>query len=669
MLIAVTSLAEAEAIRRWDFNNVDDREGWEVSPSARGVVMGGALWLTLAPFPRVSTRYYEGFGDPLFYIKKSERNNNIISSHSGLNIPAREVTQVRLRVLNLSSITDFFLMWRASGQNWGSNEGNDGFSLLSAPTQSKRCTLRPDLKQWQEVTCFMDGRWQGTIDQIGIRLSDMAVPRGDLWIDWIEIGQGPPQPTPTRPDVVSEHVVPKVTIPGISQTGFVDAFKVLDEALIIDVPVDGFTYPVMGPGGYYGEHWWPLDSSITVVGAQWVNQTFAEGVMRGFRAVQDLGLDGRIENFGPLIGDLSQTPRFFEAAYDVARRTDDSALRIEIYDTMQRYLDWWLSPVKRDPKTGLIVASCEDCETLGELPEWKAPPFVAPIDLNVAVATGAERTARLADDLGVPEAAHRYRETFQELSGAINALLWNEEDGVYYNYDVTEGHPRRHLIVSTFDPLRDRIASTSQRDRLIKKLLDPKEFNWGKYPLTSMSMGDSAYVEAKGKYDLPAWNGDVWTYRNMEVVKGLEESGRPDLAAELNWATIKEFHENYHEFLLPSTGAGGGTDRYAWSASQYIEAIIEHLFGINFDRIHRRLRVTPHVPAELYGHDLAIEGLMLPTGHDTRLSIRVNQSSMTSAIIRISIDGSLPEGDLFVEIPGSGERRVIMRHSFTASFY
>jgi hypothetical protein len=673
-LLLMSSISQAQTVRRWHFNKIDDREGWAVQAGARGVVMGGALWLTVAPTLKVSARYYEGVGDQLSFGQFAEPASNLISSPTGLNIPAAEVTQVRLRVLNLSAITDFFVMWRTSGQDWGSNRG-DIFAAFKAPTQSKRCTMQADLKQWQDITCYLGGHWQGTLDQIAIRLSDFAQLRGDIWIDWIEIGKGASEPARPRPDVVSDQVVPKVTVPGISQAGFADAFKVMDEALIVDVPVDGFTYPVMGPGGYYGEHWWALDSSLALIGAKWVNQSFAEGVMRGFRDVQASNLDGRIDGCGidltrglP-VADVSQTPRYFEMAYDVARRTQDPTLRAQIYESMQRYLDWWLSPVKRDQKTGLVIASCEDCETLGELPDWSAPPYVAPVDLNVAVATGAERTARLASELGKQPEAEHYRQVFRELSQAINTTLWDEKDGVYYNYDLTNEHLRRHLIVSTFDPLRLQIASALQGARLIKKLLDPNEFNWGKYPLTSMAMTDSAYVEASGKYGLSAWNGDIWTYRNIEVVSGLEESGRPDLAAELNWATIKEFHGNYYEFLLPSSGAGAGTNRYTWSASQYIGAIVEHLFGVDFDRLQKRLEIAPHIPEALYGRDLALEDLLLPVGADTRLSVYVRQVSLGAATIRVKITGPLPDGDLLLALPGTAKAaHVSMRRSFAATF-
>ncbi|MBI4166281.1 MAG: hypothetical protein HY508_11170 [Acidobacteria bacterium] len=251
-LFLMTSMCQAQTLRRWDFNKIDDREGWHVRTGARGVVMGGSLWLTLTATPKMSARYYEGIGNQIEF-DQTEADTNLASSPRGLDIPATEGTQVRMRVLNLSPVTDFFLMWRAKGEDWGTTEGKDMSSLLKPPAQSKHRALQPDLKQWQEITCYIDGKWHRVIDQFAILPSPSAPQyRDDLWIDWIEIGSGPPELVRARPDVVSSGVVPKVTIPEISQAGSADAFKVLDEALIVDVPKDGFTYPFMGPGGRYG---------------------------------------------------------------------------------------------------------------------------------------------------------------------------------------------------------------------------------------------------------------------------------------------------------------------------------------------------------------------------------------------------------------------------------
>ena len=217
--------------------------------------------------------------------------------------------------------------------------------------------------------------------------------------------------------------------------------------------------------------------------------------------------------------------------------------------------------------------------------------------------------------------------------------------------------------------MRVQIAPKDRRDRLLRRLLDPKQFNWGKRPLTSWAMNDPGFSEAKGDYDGLAWFGDIWALLNMIVVDGLNDSGRPDLAAELNWKTVQEFHNNYFEYLLPSNGQGEGTAGSTWSASLYIGAIIDHLFGIDFDAVGRRVRIAPLIPKELYGKDLAIENVILPNNAATRLSIRINQSSPNRARISVQITGPLPDGDLRIELPGTAKTVTVpVQSNFTARF-
>lgn len=671
--VFIGSLCEAQSAVRWNFDRNGDLEHWIVPDAERGVVMGGSVWLTLEPKEtdgaKMAMPSYQWAGD-------KDPGANLLTSPPDLGLPAAKVTEVRLKILNLSSLTDFFLKWRTEKDGWG---GED--PIWGRPRQSRRCTLKADAKKWQEITCYIGHGWQGTIEQIAIGRSFQKTLRGNLWIDWIEIDKGVPPPVHKPPDVASNMVVPKVRIPGISQSGFAQAFKALDKCLIVDVPMYGFNYPVMSPGGYYAPGgWWQLDSSLALTGAMWANQRFAENVMRGFSEVQDP--DGRIDLTGYFwirgqVADLSSLPKFFEVAYDVARRTSDVKLRGEIYETMHKYLEWWLSPVKRDARTGLISGIGE--ETFGDrsqAPQLKhktpdvdmEPMTLAPVDLNVEVAVGAMDTARLAAALGKLDEARRFYRVFDQLSHAINTYMWDKRAGAYFNYDLRDGKLHRDLNVTIFDPLRLAIAPAERRDRLLKRLLDPMQFNWGKRPLTSWSMTQPGFVEARGVYDGRAWFGDIWTLRNMSVIDGLEESHRPGLAAELNWATIKEFHLNYREYVVPSTGEGQGATNYAWSASQYIGAVINHLFGIHYNAIRRRLRIAPHVPRELYGHEIAITNLILPDER-SRLSVFITQSSPNAAEIKVHVAGKLPGGELLVALPGTDkERRVPMRHTYTAMF-
>lgn len=650
--------------RRWEFNRTGDMEGWKASPSVTAVVMGGALWMKLINPMRDPTQLmtpkYQVYGPHGFGYDDQEYD---LASPGDLGIPANTVKKVRMRIINLSPVTDAFVFWRT-------REQPGGFA------GSARFTLKPDLKEWQDAVCHVDDQWKGTIDQIVIRIPNMT-PRGDLWIDRLEIADGAPRVLPKRPDLASDQVVPRIKIPGISQADFQDAFKVLDESLMTDVPVWGFPYPVFSPGGYYGGDWWEMDSNLAVEGAKWVNQPLVENIMRGFRAVQAQNPDGRIDLYGASamrgqVADQSQFPLFFEVAYDVARRTGDQRLREEIYLTMKTYLDWWLSPVKRDARTGLVTGIFE--ESLGEpylestiqlaVPVAVLPQTMADVDTNVAVAIGCYRTAKIAHELAADlkqekyEAeAKTYDRAFEEFQQSINKYLWNEQDGAYYNFDVKNDKQHRRLICSTFNPTRLRIAPPDRVERLSSKLVDPALFNWGKLPVTSLAKTEKDYVEALGDYDGRAWFGDIWTLRNMEIVAGLEDSGRHDLAAELAWATVKAFNHNFREYLAPSTGEGQGAKRYAWSASQYIQAIIEHLFGVDDDRMRGSLRIVPHIPAALAGQDLSLGALMLPTGSDSRLTVELRREKTGETTVAIRVDGPLPEGNLEVLLP-QNERKL-----------
>jgi hypothetical protein len=165
-------------------------------------------------------------------------------------------------------------------------------------------------------------------------------------------------------------------------------------------------------------------------------------------------------------------------------------------------------------------------------------------------------------------------------------------------------------------------------------------------------------VEATGPYDGSAWFGDIWTMRNLPIIEGLEDVGRHELAAELNWSTIKTFNANFCEYVVPSTGSGEGVQRYGWTASQYIQAIIEHLFGIDYDRLQKRLRIFPHVPDELKNHKISINNLIIPAEQDVRLHLTIDQSLTNRVNFKIRIRGRLPKGDLEIFLPKDKIKKV-----------
>jgi hypothetical protein len=624
--------------REWTFDRFADRMGWEPLGDLYAVVTGGSLWLAIPP-PDPAR-----FPAPAALIHPLPGTVHEIQSPPGLKLPATEFSQVEIRLLNLSPGSNGYLAWFVEG-------------APETPAGTLGFTMQPENHAWQTITIHTGGRITGVVDRIRLGFSPGAY-RGDLWVDSVRFGDTPgPEPV-QRPDVVSTNVIPEVTLPGIRQEEFADAFAVLDECLVTDLPAHGFPTPVMGPGGAYGPNWWQLDSSLNLAGAKWANQSFAEDTIRGFMAVQDQNPDGRIDLWGgaPIRGlpaDLSSIPRYFEVAFNVARRSCDRAFQETVLRSMADYLNWWLSPVKRDPGTGLVTAIAE--ETFAALDG--TPQAVAAVDLNVAVAVGAHRTAELARRLGDARTAVPAETAYRELRDAINRYLWDSSTQSYRNYDVREQVIHPLLVCTTFDPLCLGIAPEERVLPLLEQLIDPTLFNWGLRPVTSIAMTEAGYVEATGPYDGRAWFGDVWTMRNLPIIQGLRDVGRHQLAAELAWQTVQAFNANYCEYVVPSTGAGEGVQRYGWSASQYIQTVIEHVFGVDWDANLGRLQVFPHLAAELHGHDLRLERLWLPTGPPTRITLALNADKQGLRTLTLKCLDAVPESVVLeVALPELADR-------------
>jgi len=629
---------------KWDFNHAGDTEGWTIPKHFTGRVQGGALWISMT-----NTKWLKNIWDYISPMRDSKIGGvYTMDSPRKLAIPAEKFNKVKLRLLNLSPETDGYVQWLAP------DEPDKQANIRPFVKDAVHFSMKPNYRQWQEVTCHIDGQWKGTIDQIRI-IPGILTHRGDIWIDWIAVTNGPPREPLYRPDLISEKVVPKINIPGIKQAEFQDAFQVLDDSMWIDVPFHGFDYPFFAPGAggaCYGWSWWQLDCNVCLGGAKWANQEFAENVIRGFIGVQAQNPDGRIDHAGrsPVRGaphHLSSLPRYFEAAYDVARRSNDGRLRKAIFESMRKYHQWWFSSVKRDSKTGLVTAWFEESVSVPSFNQ--SPQTIAPLDTNVAVALGADRIAKLAQQLGYTREAKLYRQLFDEHVQAINQYMWDEEEGAYYYYNVKESQRELKLNSTTFDPFRLKMAPQKQIETLIPKMRDPDLFNWGILPLTTAAKTSAEYCEEIGGNAGRAWFGNIWTMRNLPIVNGLADIGRHDLAGELAWQTVKAFNGRYAENLTVK-GQTHGVSRYCWSASLYIQAIIEYLFGVDYDAAESRLRIMPHIPADLAQETISIENLILPMSRQTRLNLSVQPDHKNGGrLIILTIDGDLVD-DMNIEV-------------------
>jgi len=94
----------------------------------------------------------------------------------------------------------------------------------------------------------------------------------------------------------------------------------------------------------------------------------------------------------------------------------------------------------------------------------------APVCLNTLLYVMEDDTGRIMETLGDTSAAAMWRSRAASRRDLINTLMWDEEAGLYYDYNFRTRQRRRYDFATTFFPLWAGIASPAQAARLRENL-------------------------------------------------------------------------------------------------------------------------------------------------------------------------------------------------------
>jgi hypothetical protein len=316
--------------------------------------------------------------------------------------------------------------------------------------------------------------------------------------------------------------------------------------------------------------------------------------------------------------DRSQPPLGAFVALKLFGRLGDLEALREAYPYLQRWHDFWTTPrtngsPRRDGNDDGLLEWGSDTALVGrsvpsweksasgrmragwesgqeDLPDWDDVPFYEPsgtlamncLDLNSLYALDAWCLAEIASVLDRPLDIERYRAQYEKTKALVNAKLWNEKDGFYYDR-YWDGRFSVHKAASAFLPLIARIPDEARAQRMLKHLLDPKQF-WGDFVLPSISRDDPAFRPESQQ----SWRGAVRPVANYLVYQGLKAYGFDAVAAELAHKSAEMFLRSWQSFgLSPEnfdsiTGEAGG-DRY--QSGGPLAALIA---------VEEYLDVTPH---------------------------------------------------------------------------
>ncbi len=364
------------------------------------------------------------------------------------------------------------------------------------------------------------------------------------------------------------------------------------------------------------DHWTILgeNSLFNSLGLVLESQKLAVDALRAVLETQYP--NGNIPNWRGRFGgsaDRSQPPVGAYVVLKLFERLGDMEILRHAYPYLQRWHDYWMAPranglARRDGNGDGLLEWGSDAELIGrnvptweknasgrmragwesgqhDLPNWDDAPFneesgtlmLNCVDLNSLYALDAWCLAEIASVLGRPVEAERYRVQYEKTRTLVNSRLWNEKDGFYCDR-TWDGRFSSHRAASAFFPLLARIPDDARAQKMLKHLLDPKQF-WGDYVIPSISRDDPDFRPESQQ----SWRGAVRPSTNYLVYQGLKAYGFDVVASEFARKSAEMFLRSFDSFgLSPEyfdslTGEAGGQRYQSGGPLAALIAVEEYL--------------------------------------------------------------------------------------------
>ncbi len=292
--------------------------------------------------------------------------------------------------------------------------------------------------------------------------------------------------------------------------------------------------------------------------------------------------------------DRSQPPIGSFVALKLFVRLGDLEILRHAYPYLQRWHDFWTAPredgtPRRDGNRDGLLEWGADAGLAGrdvpswernasgtmragwesgqdDLPNWEDAAFNGAtgtlsmncLDLSSLYALDAWSLAEIATVLGRAADAERYRGQYERMKSLVNARLWNEKEGFYFDRHW-DGRFSVHKAASAFYTLLAGIPDEARAQRMLKRLLDPRQF-WGDYVVPSISRDDPAFRPESQQ----SWRGAVRPAANYLLYQGLKAYRQDAVASELARKSSEMFMRSWTSFgLSPEsfdslTGEAGG---------------------------------------------------------------------------------------------------------------
>jgi hypothetical protein len=195
-------------------------------------------------------------------------------------------------------------------------------------------------------------------------------------------------------------------------------------------------------------------------------------------------------------------------------------------------------------------------------------PFaVQDVLFNAILVRANEDLARIADVLGMdPEPYVQWAELTRS---SLDEKLWDDESGLYLDFDVRAGAPVPVRTWGGLAPLYSGV-SADRASRLRETLEDfGVELDAG-WAIASVPADDPSFDPAR------YWRGPVWPMTMWVIHHGLRRHGFDAEAEQLRAAQLALARERgFWEHYNARTGEGQGTEHLSWTAAIVIDLLLQ----------------------------------------------------------------------------------------------
>jgi hypothetical protein len=237
-----------------------------------------------------------------------------------------------------------------------------------------------------------------------------------------------------------------------------------------------------------------------------------------------------------------------------------------------------------------------------------------------------------------------------ELIPLIQEYLWDDEAGLYFDYDAVKEELIKINTIASFFPLIAEIPTKDQVIKLVEHLKDPEEYNT-LIPLPTVALNDPNFVK-------DTWRGPVWINTAYLLIKGLEKYQQHKLSSDLAFRLIKGVFKtwsnkgSFYEFYDPERfdlkelsrkkgniykqiTLGGKPVKYFMGWTGLVTSLLIELV-VGYDILENSIQ--PRLPYEMEGQSLT---LGFP---EKFIELRIKYTSPQEiSITLIDLTGKTPE--------------------------